>query len=745
MELAVKSLVLVGGGHAHALVLRMWAMYPVAGVRLTLVSSTSGAPYSGMVPGMVRGVYSDAEGHIDLRRLATIAGARFVCDDVVNIDLANKSVKLRQHPEISYDVVSINIGSTPQLAAVPGASLHAVPVKPIAGFLAAWKSCADQVKQYPARNWTIRIVGAGAGGVELACNIHEELQAISERSVNKINFAVHLHEANKNIAAEFSNSTQQKMLEILRDKNITVHLGAAIAAVEKNLLVDAKGQGHPGDIIFWVTGASAPEWVAQSGLQVDERRFIQINKFLQSVSHPEVFAAGDIATMVGAKRPKAGVFAVRAGKPLYENLISALTAQSMVRFKPQRNYLVLIGTGDGRALAIRNGRSCYGRLFWWLKQRIDRKFMRMFSDLQVAMPGSTMGSDVDLVVADNHYEKLRHHERIRCEGCGGKVSGTILQSVLQRLQDCSLLPAHADGAIGLNAPDDAAVFSVPVGQQLVQTTDYVTMFGGDVFLFGRIATLHAFSDIYAMGANPHSCLVTLVIPSSAPGLMLDDAVALMAGVGATLKEVGATLIGGHSAEGEKMALNITCNGLVTNDASIRKSTGRIGDQLILTKALGTGVVLAAAMQGLASAAVVDEALSSMLQSNQQAAKIALRHQVHAMTDVTGFGLLGHALQMVQGTAMKLKLFDDFIPLLPGVQNLIDQGVQSTLTESNQNFCALKEPNYAPMHLSCYDPQTSGGLLIALPRDQIESCLKDLLAAGYGAARVVGEVTARPAT
>lgn len=381
-----KDLVLVGGGHSHVAVLRRFATKPVPGVRLTLICRDVLTPYSGMLPGHVAGHYTYDEAHIDLAALSRFAGARFLHGAATGLDLANRRVLCDNRPPVPYDLLSINTGSTPAMAPVPGAAEAAVPVKPISGFLDRWEALARRA-QMQAEGLTIAVVGAGAGGVEILLAIQHRLAALREAGPSGARPArFHLFGASAEILPSHNARVRQAFEEVLRRRGVVVHRRAPVAEVRGRTLHTATGETLEADEILWVTAAGAPAWPRESGLAVDERGFIMVADTLQSVSHPDVFAAGDVAAMVNHPRPKSGVVAVRQGKPLAENLRRMLLGQAPRPFHPQRRFLSLISTGDRYAIASRGQWFARGRLVWHWKDWIDRRFMRKYKALPSSGP-----------------------------------------------------------------------------------------------------------------------------------------------------------------------------------------------------------------------------------------------------------------------------------------------------------------------------------------------------------------------
>ncbi|MGB7442967.1 MAG: selenide, water dikinase SelD, partial [Coleofasciculaceae cyanobacterium] len=333
---------------------------------------------------------------------------------------------------------------------------------------------------------------------------------------------------------------------------------------------------------------------------------------------------------------------------------------------------------------------------------------------------------------------------MRCTGCGAKVGGSILEKVLKRIKRESVnQPQREDIIIGLDSPDDAAVVRVPSGQVMVQTIDYFPALIDDPFLLGKITTNHCLSDLFAMGAKPQSALAIATLPYSLPTKLEETLYQLLAGATQVLTQAGAVLIGGHTTEGEQLAFGLTCNGLALPEQLLRKGGMKPGQVLILTKALGSGTLFAADMRLQAKGRWIEGAIQSMLVSNQKAATCLQQHQVSACTDVTGFGLVGHLLEMAKASQVAVELDLAAMPVLQGAKETLQQGIFSSLYPENLRLSNLiknlEEVRNSHLFPLLFDPQTSGGLLAAIPIDQVSNCLSVLNGLGYHQSSVIGRV------
>ncbi len=740
----LRDIVLVGGGHSHVEVLRDFGMNPMPGVHLTLIGIDAQTPYSGMLPGYVAGHYSYDDVHIDLIRLCAFAGARFIDAEVTGIDRGAGQVILRGRPSVAYDRLSINIGSTPQLGQVPGAGAHAVPVKPIFQFNLRWLALLERVRQHPGRT-SIAVVGAGAGGVELALAMQHrlrlELRAL-ERDPDELSF--HLFCADANILPTHNAAVRRRFDAVLRARNVNVHRAAAVSEVAAGRLCTDAGVRVDADEIVWVTKAGAAAWLSDTGLALDGEGFIRVNDSLQSITDPLVFASGDIASIENHRLEKAGVFAVRMGRTLAANLRRSVALQPLVAYRPQRRWLALISTGDKYAVASRGAIGFAGHWVWRWKDAIDRRFMRRFNEFP-SMDESVapVAVAVALPLTAQESQQAIAAAAMRCGGCGAKVGATVLSRALAGLE-----PVRRDDVIvGLDARDDAAIVRVPPGKATVHSVDFFRSFIDDPYLFGKIAANHALGDIFAMGGEAQTATAVVTVAPGLEGKIEEVLRQTMTGAVEVLNEAGCALVGGHTAEGRELALGFAVNGLIDENLTglMRKGGMRPGDVLVLTKALGTGVLFAAHARLAARGRWIQGALRSMLQSNRLGAQCLREHGASGCTDVTGFGLLGHLLEMARPSGVDARIVLSALPLLEGALECVAGGNLSSLQSANlrlqravhnqQEF--LVHPRYALL----FDPQTAGGLLASIAPEQADACLASLRSLGYAQAAVIGQVLA----
>ena len=717
-----RDLVMVGGGHAHAIALRMLAMEPISGLRITLVSPESHTPYSGMLPGLIAGHYSFEETHIDLARLCQWAGVRFLQTEVTAIDPVGRLLSLRGRPQIQYDLLSLDTGSEPELDSVPGARDWAVPVKPVADLWLRWSKLSEKLQKSDARH-RVAIVGGGAGSVEL-------IMAMAQRFVGRdIRFTLYCGASE--ILQGYNQRARKPVEKALARLGIELRLDSRVVTVEQGGLIFSDQSRREFDDLFWCTGAAASPWIADSGLQTDERAFLAIRDTLQAIADDNIFAAGDVATQLNHPRPKAGVYAVRQGPVLAHNLRAYLLGRPLKNHRPQHRFLSLISLGGKTATADRSLFTATGAWVWHWKNRIDREFMNRFEDL----PDIMLHGNADSLSGGESGQK-----QMPCGGCGAKVGSESLGRVLA---DLALeFPEYCPNG---GQADDAASIPGSGGQMIVQSIDVLREIVADPWIMGRIAANHALSDLYASGARPLSALATITLPFASPRLQERELRQLLAGALHEFTLADCKLSGGHSLQGQELNIGFVVNGsaMSVERGFLGKRGLRLGDQLLLVKPLGTGALFSSQMQLKADGRDVHEAVKSMLHSNAPAAELAVEYGASACTDVTGFGLLGHLLEMLtDDQGVSLRLAD--IPLLAGAQKSISSGTLSSMHEANSvaknSIGDIAEgADQARVDL-LVDPQTSGGLLMGVAATKSKALLNALRAAGYLRSAIIGEVT-----
>jgi len=367
----MKHLVLLGAGHAHVQVLNRQAALARHGAlppRITLVTPHPRQLYSGMVPGYVAGHYALEQCVIALEPLLAGTPIRWLAHSVAALDASSNRVTLDDGSMLDFDWLSVNTGAVQDRqrleALMPGVREHGLFVRPIEAFGALWPRVVAMAQTRALR---LAVVGGGAAGIELAMACRQRLPGA----------AVTLLTGGTALAANYPPGVQARLLRALKSRQITVLTDAACGFATDELRL-ASGARLACDVPLIATGAQAPAWLQGSGLALDADGFIAVDACLRSTSHPHVFAAGDVSNRVDRPIAHSGVYAVRAGAALATNLGAALSGQPLQAHQPPQRTLNLLSCGNHQAIASWGAWSAQGRWVWWLKDRIDRGFIRRY-------------------------------------------------------------------------------------------------------------------------------------------------------------------------------------------------------------------------------------------------------------------------------------------------------------------------------------------------------------------------------
>ena len=708
---ASEHLLLAGGGHSHALVLRRWAMQPrrrPPGL-ITLVSRSRTSLYSGMIPGLIAGHYQRGDVSLDLAALADRASVAFVQAEITGIDPHNQQLLLQSRPALPYQRLSCNLGClTPALKGA--VAIDTVAIKPLEPAL-AWLEVQDAEGgaaadlDAPAPPFTV--VGSGLAALEVVLALRQRWPQ------------------------------RRLQLQARNLDRLPASLRSTLRRARIQLLPAEQELCGP---VLNCSGSRGPAWLAASGLPCDGRGRLRTNASLQVLGHPEILAAGDCAVIDAAPRPPSGVWAVRAALPLAQALEALAAGRTPPTWRPQRRALQLLGDRP-QAWALW-GPFWFGpqRWIWHWKQRIDRRFMERFQ-LQGSMRTRSEGGDAML-----------------CRGCAAKLPAAPLETALS-----------AAGLAHLgSAPEDAAQLTAdPAGEGsgILQSVDGFPALVSDPWLNGRLTALHASSDLWACGATVQSAQAVITLPRADAGVQQWLLSQTLAGLRAALEEQGAALIGGHTLEARDSAptdgspslgvqVVLTVNSAPTPRPWPKRGL-QAGDVLLLSRALGTGVLFAASMAGATRPEELDTALAQMTNSQHTMVEKLRRFErshpgeLHAATDITGFGLLGHLGEMLgpptsDDHRLQLQLDGAAIPALPGAFALLEAGHSSSLAPANRRAWSLldgtgAQPAAVALNLGAIptgsskhrallellvDPQTCGPLLLAVGPVLAEALLRD---------------------
>jgi selenide,water dikinase len=577
----------------------------------------------------------------------------------------------------------------------------------------------------PGSSFRIVIVGGGAGGVELAFTLWERLGVREDSAI-----AVSIVHAIDEVLPGYPPSLIARVRRNARERNIEIVPHRRVASARQDVVVFEDGDTMPYDALIWVTGAVSHPVFTDSGMPTDSRGFVRTRATLQVEGYDDLFAVGDCATMNDyPKTPKAGVYAVRQGPYLTDNLRAKIEGRPLENYRPQTDFLTLLNLGDGTALGAKSGLSFEGAWVFRLKDWIDRRFMKKFQVLD---------RDGAMTEEFQRLPDMSKEMEMLCGGCAAKVGQSVLDRALSRL------PARAPDAtvkLGLDAPDDAAAYETPKGDVIVSSVDAFRAFVDDPYLVGRVAAVNAVSDLYATGAEPRYALALIAIPQDAPPAEAEEILfQVLSGARAVFDPEGVTLLGGHTTTAPELLVGFSVDGFAQGPLLAIDGL-EVGDRLLVTKGLGTGVVLHADMQGRVSGPWLQSTFASMTESNAAAARIIAELAAKSLTDITGFGLLGHLAEMLRASGVSATLDASKFPALPGAVELLAQGFRSTFHPENEKakkgIVIRPEAARHPKLDLLFDPQTSGGLLFGLPESAVANALAKL-----DHVAVIGEVTKR---
>lgn len=695
-----RDIVLIGAGHTNMHVVRMWRMQPIPDTRLTLISPFSRATYSGMLPGTLAGLYEPEDMEIDLYRFAAPSGVRVIINEAVGLDPQRRRVLFKDRPALRFDVASVGIGSVPSFSdRWPGCPSF-LPVKPMATFRSRLDARlqALQAERTPDDPIRIAVVGGGAAGVEVAFCLEADLRARQTAA------RFTLVDSGDSVLRGYLPGTISRVTAELKRRGIELCLNSRVRDIASDGMQLESGESLSAHIIIWVTAAVPPPLIESIPLPKAEDGFLAVRPTLQTTGEAPVFAVGDSATLVESPVRKAGVYAVREGPFLWDNLQRFLDQKPLLKYEPQKGFNSMLADGEGGAFVDYRSVAAHGRWVWRLKDHIDRKFMRMYQDYRPMAPMPV--------------EQFPAETVMRCRGCGGKAGGHVLSAAFERLKE-----EHAEfGHPAFDGPEDAARIDTSRHTAELVTVDFFQAFFEDPWIVGRVAALNSLSDIQASGGRPFGALAQIQLPEGHPRQQTEMLYQVLSGALVELEKAGVQLLGGHTTEASTLTVGFTVLGSIGDHEPFRKNGLRPGDELFLTKPLGTGVLLAGIPQALTHAAWTDELLTCMLQSNAEPATAAIAAGATAMTDVTGFGLAGHLLEMLDASQVDAEIDLDALPILTGATDLIECGIESTLAPANRHVESrvsipdtLANDSRAAL---LFDPQTSGGLLVASPKEPI---------------------------
>ncbi len=679
-----KQLVLIGGGHANVQVLRKLCMNEYRGLNVILISDGYGAIYSGMTPGYIKKFYSLKDISIDLQRLCFNAGATFIKDTVINLDTQNQKVYLKNNPSVSFDILSINSGSISNNQNINiNNESKVIPVKPISSLLSKLSLIDDLVKKSSQKK--VSIVGGGVAAFELSFALYKRYNG--NISLNIISSPL-LAEKNLNI------STINKLKKIAKNLGINL-ISKKVITINKSEIALDNDDKIQSDCVLLSTGASLPDWLEKSDL-VKTENFIAVNHQLQSLNHKNIFVTGDDATIKNYKRPKSGVMAVRQGEVLKENLFLFLRKNPLKKFKPQNNWLYLIGTHKNSAVLNYFNFSFSGNWCWQLKKIIDLNFMRKFSF-------SEQNNMNKKIYNLNNFKD--DTPKMYCQGCGSKVSKNTLINFLSNQNNNKELSDSTEIKFEQSA--------------VLQTIDHIKLFKSiNPYDFGIISYLHSQNDILSAGGSVHSLSVSIGVPFSENLVESFYLEYFMRGIQIEASKDGAYLAAGHSYQTEEPAVTITMNGSIKQKS--KKYLANEGNLIYLSKPLGTGYLLAAYFQNsqLLSISDFEKLLRYLKTSNDSAAKSGFSYGSQLMTDISGFGLASHLGDICQSSNLSAQIHLKNEILINSKLEILNNYESSGYKNNHlSSFDSINIKEDHPLIKIIFDPQTNGPLLMAIDKEK----------------------------
>ncbi len=788
------DIVLLGAGATHLEVLRRFALRPQRGVRLTLVTPDTETPDPGRLPALVRGDCPPSEACIDLAPLAVAAGARLILAEPTGLDLAGRMLELAGRPPLPFDLLSADLSG---VSAMPDPPAACIPFSPPGRYLAQLPALeaalpadarlaviggtAGVTGRTAATSGTAATGDTGASGgikgtgnatatgntgatgglepgdaasvapglaVEQTLAVAQAL-ALARRFGERVRLVL-VTEAVEPLAAAPPRARRAARAALV-EAGVELASGVRAGALADGRLALSDGSYLAADVALWAGDTLGPGFLAESGLACDAAGRVRVNAGQRSVSHPCLFAAGDCA---------APPYHAPSGRLLFANLRRAARGRRLTsgtrRLRLQPVVAGMLDLGGGRAVAWCNGLALSGTAVWRCKGWLDRRRMRRYAPPIVSpFPARARQPTprADALHSDAGHAGARHanarhanawHAEAGHAGARPMAGAGVAAAPLASL---ALMPSP-DTLVGLGTPDGAAVLTPPVGQALVQSVSSLRACLDDPFVFGQIAAAHALSQHYATGAQPWTALAITAIPPGAPpgasrgappgAAPQADAEAILAGVADTLFTDGCTLVGARRTAASEASVGLVLTGLADPSRLPRKSALRPGDVLLLTKPLGSGIVLAAHQRGEARGEWLRSAIDVMRTSNAEAARLLRAHGATACAAVAERGLAGHLTGLLHASGMAAALWPALVPALPGALELVAAGVAGEAASCGALALAGGAADARAVLL--VDPQVSGGLLAALPPARADACLAALHRAGLRAA-IVGVVEA----
>ena len=693
-----NDLVLIGGGHSHLSVLMKLSKKPLNGNRITLITNEIDTPYSGMIPGYIEGIYSWRDSHIDLYRLCLKLNVRFIHAEVERVSAHEKEIYFKDRPKIKFDVLSINTGIQSNNREIKGAAKYCLPVKPISKLANNFLNKITNFK-------SIAFIGGGAGSVELALAIKKRFLNINQ------DIKITIITGKRGLLSTFPQKTKLTSLKTLEKFKIDIIEYKRVLEVKPKQIILSDKSLLKIDKAILSTNSMTPKWLAKSDILLTKDNYILVNKSFQT-NYKYVFASGDVIDFNNQNLKKAGVFAVRSGKPLAINIRKFILGKKLVEYKFNKNYLALIGTSKRSAIATKYNLTFNSRFFFYLKKYIDQNFIKKFSDFRIRKKFTLDALKTDVLnIFMKHKEKITDENDImQCKGCAAKVPLNALKQALPK--DI------------VSTSEDAV--SVPGHPELYQTVDMISSIITDPFLLGKIAANHSISDMVSVNSKITSAMMILQLPLSKTEINSRDLEQVLLGANEIFKTIDCPLIGGHTMIGKDKdpIIGFSILGQKQKEIKIVKNRRKIKtkDLLILTEKIGSGLIFAGINNYLIDSYFQIDVIKQMIKGNLNFGKISNQLNILSMTDITGFGLANHLLNLIKRDNSKtgLTIYPNKIPLFQGVNECLNKDIKSSLFKSNYDI-AQKDIIYkrdkSKLDNILYDPQTVGGIAFIIPQEE----------------------------
>ena len=698
-----NDLVLIGGGHSHIMLIMELSKKPIRGNRITLISNEIDTPYSGMIPGFIEGIYNWRETHIDLYKLCFKLDIRFIHSEVLEISAINKEIVLKNRPKIKFDVLSINTGIQSNNKTIKGALKYCIPVKPIS-------KLSNNFLTEIEKNNNIAFIGGGPASVELALGLQKRFKN------NKSNLKISIITGKNGLLSSFPPKTKKVAKQTLQNSQINVIEKVEVIEVQKDKLILSNKTKLKIDKSVLSTNAMPPKWIKKSDLFLNSNNFIIVNDKFQT-NYNYVFAAGDIVDFNNQNLGKSGVFAVKSGKPLAKSIRKFIQKEVAVPYKFNKSYLSIIGLANGLAIATKYNFTFTSRFCFLLKKFIDQKFVKKFNNLNQDNSYTFINLFKIFNFITQKYHKNISAHPMQCRGCAAKVDFNALKTTLPK----KIITTSEDAINVNNYPN------------LYQSVDMISSIVSDPYLLGKIAANHAISDIIAVNSKLISALMILQLPFSNSEINSRDLEQVTSGASDVFKLAGCSISGGHTMVGKDKdpVIGFSVVGEKKNVVNDKiRSNLKINDVLILTEKIGSGIIFSGINNDIIDSYYQIEVLNQMTQGNINFSKVSNKLKTLLMTDITGFGLANHLLNLIKRDIGKtgLTIYPDRIPIFNGVREALSKNVRSSLFDKNFNS-AQKDLIYNRetklIDEILYDPQTVGGLAFIIPHEEKVKQLKFL--------------------